>query len=114
MCPDNKQLLASLIESLEESVILLRRIGKKYPDSVRHPIIVDSHDWDLIPDLIHTIVSVNAVPYLMDTLNMHSQSHAYRAGIITRLVVEIIYVMGYQRGKEESNPFEDWVVQDSQ
>ena len=81
----------------------LRELGRMFPDEKRHPIVSESEDWDelIIPALVSWSealqqVSKGARP---DTI--------YMLIPMLRVLTEIIYMLGYERGKHEQQKGDD-------
>jgi hypothetical protein len=66
-------------------------LAMDYPDAIRHPIVADSADWDRIGDALQGWHS--SILVLPDEV---------RACQTLRVLAEIIYIMGYERGKREA------------
>lgn len=70
-----------------------------FPDSRRHPLVADSKDWERIgPALVEWGMLAD-----MGLVN----------GPAIRVLMEVAYVMGFERGKAEAqNPLLNFVVAD--
>ena len=67
------------------------RLLAEYTDDVRHPLIVDCEDWDMkIRPALEELSSLFPLPTIAGWLSM------------MRVAIEVIYVMGYERGKREA------------
>lgn len=72
----------------EEAIMLtLRSFIKEFPDEKRHPIVDGCDDWDTIPIVLHAW-GQGAKPREL-------------AVPMLRVITEVIYCMGYERGKKE-------------
>jgi hypothetical protein len=75
---------------------------RDFPDDVRHPLVAESRDWDKIVPAMTEWIS------LLENGSLTFEN----AGIILRVLTECIYVMGYNRGKNEKD-FKAWKVLDN-
>ena len=62
-----------------------------YSDDIRHPLVADCDDWTLIRDALIDFYDHNVL----------TVSDEQSAGLF-RLMLENIYVMGYQRGRHDA------------
>lgn len=75
----------------------LRRLGKMFPDKVRHPLVSESEDWDniIVPALIAWVTS------LLQVSEGPRPDTVYMLVPLLRVLSEAIYMLGYERGKHE-------------
>lgn len=67
---------------------MLSKWFNKYSDDVRHPLIVENPDWDEINVVLAEWVDALTKMSTIDSLTL------------LRVIVEIVYVMGYDSGKK--------------
>jgi len=78
------------------------KLIEKYTYAERLPIVVDSKDWDII------------IPGIVEYIGvlLSGKWTVAQAMVVLRVITEVIYVMGYKRGKSENNPFLKWEVKE--
>ena len=79
-----------------------------FKDSERHPIVVESKDWELIPQALADFALV-----VLPVIGPGKMSLG-DAMVILRTATEAVYTMGYNRGKRESVIGLDWAVAEEQ
>lgn len=60
----------------------------EYPDSRRHPLLIENPDWDVLTGALEEWASIAG--------NMDTKS----ALQVLRLIIEVTYVMGYETGSK--------------
>jgi len=79
----------------KEALNIIHAMAKKYPASERHWLCIDCNDWE------HTI------PDILWAWSLAAQASLNLAAPMLRVIAEVIYRKGYDRGKaEQTNPLE--------
>jgi hypothetical protein len=78
------------------------KLLEKFTDAERLSIVADSKDWDII---------VPGIAEYIEVL-LSGKWNIVQSMAVLRIIIEVIYVMGYKRGKSENNPFLKWEVKE--
>ena len=71
-----------------------KQLFDDYPDSIRHPLIVESADWEKLT------AALTEVGQVTDALLPSSNRKEFAIFRTLRVLAEIAYTMGYQRGRK--------------
>lgn len=87
----------------EDPIAILEKMGEKYPDEKRDPYIVDSSDWD---ETIAPIMTAWVTMLLQISMGDNPTSVSMCVPML-RVASEVIYILGYERGKHEQQKGDD-------
>ena len=84
---------------MDDQLSTLHRLGEMFPDEKRHPIVQESKDWEehIVP------ASVEWCETLQQVLESGRPDTVWMLIPMFRVLSEIIYVLGYERGKREQD-----------
>lgn len=75
--------------------VILAWAAEVFPDEKRHPYVVDNEDWDKITPILVSLEQLMG-EWIGD---VQDQAELARWKHVMRVVMEILYVMGVQRGE---------------
>ena len=85
---------------MESSATL--KLIHKFTDAERIPLVAGSRDWEEI-----------IIPALTEWVSFLSTGDVFGCMTILRIIIEVAYVLGYNRGKAEAgNPMSRWIVKE--
>lgn len=92
------------MDNISDFSKVFREFFEKYPDEIRHPLVVESKDWEVITPVLVALGESQEYAIVVGNIALLNA-----LGGITRCIMEAIYTMGYERGKIEE-PVQSFIV----